>query len=156
MKIIFALLAMAISAAAVAADAAVKTDGELAIDSEAICRYESTERGQLNADRLRLCLVNHRNWQEKVTALNAENRESFYVDYAQPYCYKKNTRRGVAHAGHIYLCLESEVNGFKDVEYYINTLGKERVMPIAQKAMSKFGSWAMASYTVKSELNLGP
>lgn len=156
MKIIFALLMMAISAVTGAADASVKTDSELVIDSQAICRYESTERGQLNADRLRFCLVNHRNWQEKVTELNAANRDSFYADYAQPYCYKKNTRRGVAHVGHIYLCLESEVNGFKDVEYYVSTFGKERVLPIAQRAMSKFGSWAMAGYMVKHELDPGP
>lgn len=155
MKAIFALFFLLASAVAGAADG-VKTDDELAIDSEAICRHESTERGQLIPERLRACLVNHRAWQAKVADLNTANRESFYVDYAQPYCYKKNTRRGMAHVGHIYLCLESEVNGFKDVEYYVSTLGRDRVLPVAQRAMSKFGSWAMASYMVKQELDPGP
>lgn len=150
-----AVLAL-LSAAAHAASQEPKSAQDLSRDSEAICRYESTKRGELDSKRLEYCLASHAKWAITIERFSTENNEDFYKKFSYPYCYEKSTRRGVTNAGLLYSCLSTEIDAHKDVIYYMGQLGKEKVIPIIRSELGKYGSWNMVRFKVKNDLDPHP
>lgn len=145
-----------ISGSALAAFPEIKSQQALAKDSVAICRYESTSRGVLDEKRLSACLANHEKWVSEVVRLDSENQQDFYTKASYPFCYERSTRRGATNAGLMYMCLESEVESHKDVMYYLDQLGKEKVIPIVRSELEKYGSWGMVKFKIKNDLDPPP
>ncbi|MBE8590783.1 hypothetical protein IQK56_07460 [Pseudomonas sp. MAFF 301449] len=144
------------SCSAIAALPEIKSQQALSVDSDSICRYESTSRGVLDDKKLSSCLANHVKWIGEVVRLDSENREDFYTKASYPFCYERSTRRGTTNAGLMYICLESEVDAHKDVMYYLDKLGKEKIVPIVRSEIAKYGSWGMVRFKIKNDLDPPP
>lgn len=156
LKKIFCIGLFAASGASYAAQVDMKDEQALSNDSDVICRYESTSRGVLNGERLAFCLKNHERWIAEVVGFNRENQEDFYTKASYPFCYDRSTKRGVTNAGLLYVCLKSEVEAHKDVLYYLDTLGREKVIPIVRSELATYGSWAMVRFKIRNELGPPP
>lgn len=156
MNIKFCIGFLLLSGSAIAALPEIKSQQALSVDSDSICRNESTSRGVLDEKKLSSCLTNHEKWIDEVVRLNRENREEFYTRASYPFCYERSTRRGTTNAGLMYICLESEVEAHKDVMYYLEKLGKEKVVPIVRSEIAKYGSWGMVKFKIKNELDPPP
>ena len=133
-----------------------KTDAELLQDSEIICRYESTKRGEVDAGRLQHCMKMHRRFLDELIALDAKYDSDFYTQVARPYCYDKSVKRGVVDVIALQSCLDIEVDAYKDVVYFTEQLGEDKTRPVAMQALAKYGSWNMVRYIVKKELDPPP
>lgn len=110
----------------------------------------------LNDERLAICLKNHERWIADVVELDRDNQEDFYTKASYPFCYERSTKRNVTNAGLLYVCLKSEVEAHKDVLYYLNTLGREKVIPIVRSELATYGSWAMVRFKIRNELDPPP
>ncbi|MEK2607688.1 hypothetical protein WLF18_01020 [Pseudomonas shirazensis] len=145
-----------LSGSALAAPPEIKGEQALTKDSQEVCRYDSTSRGVLDEKAFALCLVNQRRWIDQVIRMGRENQQDYYTKASYPFCYGRSTRRGTTNPGLMYMCLRSEIESYKDVMYYLDKLGQERVIPIIRAELAEYGSWLMVKTRIKNELDPPP
>ena len=118
-------------------------------DSKQICYEKWTKRGELDSRMYNHCMETQMDGYSELLKLQQYSEQSFYSGTSFPYCQKKWTKRSISDARMMAHCLQQEVEGIKDVMYYREQYGEERVNQIARSALSQFHSWNMAAYKVK-------
>ena len=131
----------------------LKSEAEYKSDAQEICMKEWTKRGELDYRMYEYCLEQQMDGYIKLLNFHQYLSKDFYSKFAYPYCIKKWTKRGVVDTRMLAHCLEQEVEGFKDVIYYKEKYDKQAVGRIAKRALSMYGSWNMAAYSVKKAVD---
>ena len=131
----------------------LKSKEEYKSDSQQICVKNWTKRGELDRRMYNHCLEGQMDGYDKVKNLHQYADQDFYSNTAYPYCLKNWTKREVVDTRMLAHCLEKEVEGIKDVMYYRKQYGDEAVNKIVGRALSRYGSWNMAAYSVKKAID---
>ncbi len=130
----------------------LKSKGDYRTDSNQICEKNWTKRGELDKRMYDHCMEGQMEGYDKLKTLHEYVDQDFYSETAYPYCSKKWTKRGIVDTRMLSHCLKQEVEGIKNVIYYRKQYGDEQVNKIAGRALSKYGSWNMAAYSVKKAI----
>ena len=121
-------------------------------DSNQICAKNWTKRGELDKRMYDHCMEGQMEGFNKLIALHEYVNQDFYSKTAYPYCLKNWTKREIVDTRMLSHCLNQEVEGIKDVMYYREQYGVEKVNKIADRALSRYSSWRMAAYSVKKAI----
>ncbi|RRS07221.1 hypothetical protein EAG18_18370 [Pseudoalteromonas sp. J010] len=130
----------------------LKSKDDYRNDSHQICVKKWTKRNELDRRMYNHCMEGQMEGYEKVKELHLYADQDFYSKTAYPYCIKNWTKRGVVDTRMLAHCLEKEVEGIKDVMYYRKQYGEEQVNKIVGRALSRYGSWNMAAYSVEKAI----
>ncbi len=117
--------------------------------SHQICEKKWTKRGEIDERMYDHCMEGQMEGYHKLKSLHKYADQEFYSKIAYPYCLKNWDKRGIVDTRMLSYCLDQEVEGMQDVVYYRKQYDAEQVNKIADRALSKYGSWKMASYSLK-------
>ncbi|TPH19229.1 hypothetical protein [Litorilituus lipolyticus] len=81
------------------------------------------------------------------------SEKSFYYKIAYPYCKKYWTKGGVVDTRMLAHCLENEVEGKKDVDYYYTKYDAKELDKLVSTALVKFNSWSMVAYNIRKAID---
>jgi len=130
----------------------LKTKEDYRGDSNNICTKNWTKRGDLDQRMYDYCMEGQMKGYDKLISLHEYADQGFYSEIAYPHCLREWTKRGVVDTRMLSHCLDDEVEGVKDVDYYRKEYNAKQVNKIADRALSKYGSWKMAAYAVKQAI----
>lgn len=152
------LFVLALSAAGLsnAASPGDKTEQAFISDAKELCEHKATKRGVLDDSRYRYCIRSHKKAYGRIVDMNAQHTDNFYTAIAYPFCYEKWTKRGLSRTDMIAYCLKSEVEAYKDIVYYAQQIGADKVFAVVDRALLNYGSLVMAAYEVRKQLNPPP
>ena len=152
-NLVVATCLLLLSSITFAAEPQLKSKAEYKSDSQQICVKNWTKRGELDRRMYNHCMEGQMEGYDKVKDLHQYANQDFYSKTAYPYCLKNWTKRGVVDTRMLAHCLEQEIEGIEDVMYYRKQYGAEQVNKIVGRALSMYGSWNMAAYSVKKAID---
>jgi len=152
-NIVSLLILFFLSSSAFAEQPNLKPQHEYQTNSKEICHQKWNKRGELDQRMYQYCYEQQMEGYRKLKHLHQYADQKFYSEVSYPYCTQKWTKRGVSNPRMISYCLEQEVEGIKDVMYYREQYGEDKVNKIANKAIYQFNSWNMAAYKVKQHFD---
>lgn len=131
----------------------LKSQSEYKKDAHQICTQKWTKRGQLDNKMYNHCYEQQMEGYLELIQFHRYADQDWYSKIAYPYCTKKWTKQGVADTRMIAHCLDQENEGIKDVMYYREQHGTEKVNQVVDYALNSHGSWNMTAYEVKKRFD---
>lgn len=148
-KTILTALILSVSTLSLADTPVLKSKEAYEKDSQQICYDKWNKREELDRRMYNHCMAGQTDSYDELKHLHQYADQSFYSETSFPYCRDKWTKRGVSDTRMMAHCLNQEIEGIKDVMYYRDKYGEDKVNQIAGRAIAQFKSWNMAAYKVK-------
>ncbi len=118
------------------------------------CRSEWTVRGELNQRMYNHCMdVQSEAIQNLKHTMTTQSDHRFYT-ISLAHCYKEWKERDLINPRMVNHCMDQEIEAWKDIEYYRDIYGYDRVEDLAHQGMLKYGSWRMGAYHMKRQLGI--